>query len=485
MIKKAENDKQKIRKVFKFGGSCLQDSSSVRQALRLIKAEQPERVAVVVSAIQGVTDLLLDAYHQVLAQDKNYKGTLHYLKRKHLTLATELLSLKRFGKASEIFSQIFSRLDRLLQGIALVGETTPGVKARVLSSGERLSAWLLALAMEEAGLTSRVYETDRIGLVVDQPGEGARVNLKKFDKNFAGVLAEIAAGSFIPVFTGFFGCTENGQVALFGRNGSDYSAAIIARGLRADILIIFKDVSGFLTADPKLVPQARPIPYLDRKEAAELAYFGARVLHPKTLEPLSDRKLTVEIRSFEKPETPGTVIRQKGVKRTPVIKSFALNQNISVLKIEGPGVGDQPGLIGLLGSRLSEKNINILTVLTSQTCINLILPGPVAELAYQVIAELNEPSIKKLSVEHDLALIAGVGLGLRKTPGVAEKIFSVMAREKINLEFFSSGASEVAIYLVVKKEAADRAIKALHQEYFASAAKMEEAGQKMQNALVN
>ncbi|MBC7364483.1 MAG: aspartate kinase [Candidatus Aminicenantes bacterium] len=468
MLNKPEKSKQKIKKVFKFGGSCLRDSSSFRQAIRLIKAEQPERVAVVVSAVQGVTDLLLDAYHKALGQDKNYKGTIQYVKQKHLTLAAELLSLKRFGKASELFSQIFSQLDRLLQGITLVGDSTPGLKARILSSGERLSAWLLGLTMEEAGLTSRVYETDRIGLIVDQPGEGVSVNLKKFDKNFASVSEEIAGGSFIPVFTGYFGCTENGQVALFGRNGSDYSAAIIARGLRAEILITFKDVSGFLSADPEIVPQATTIPYLDRKEAAELAYFGSRVLHPKTLEPVSDRRLILEIRSFQRPEKPGTVIQEKTAKNTSMIKSFALNQNISILRIEGPGVGHKPGIIGLIGSRLAEKNINILTVLTSQTCINLILDKSAAELACRVIKELNETSIKNLSVEHDLALIACVGFGLRETPGVAGKIFSVMSREKINLEFFSSGASEVAIYLIVKKDEAVKAVKALHREYFTS-----------------
>lgn len=461
------SEKQKVTKVLKFGGSCLRDSSSIRKAALIIK-EQEERVAVVVSAIQGVTDLLINAYHQALSQEKNYRGTLNYLKQKHLNLASDLLSLKRFGLASEKFYRAFNEVDRLLKGLTLVGETSPALKARILSYGERLSAFLISQVLEEIELKSRVYETDRIGLIVDQAGDEPSVNLEQFDRNFTGIAWEIEQDSFIPVFTGYFGCTENGQVALLGRNGSDYSAAIIARGLGAEVLITYKDVAGFLTADPKIVPGAKVIPRLDPKEAAELSYFGAKILHPKTWEPISDRRLKLEIRHHERPETAGTTILRGSFKNENVIKSFALNENISVLRIEGPGVGYRPGIIGLIGSRLSEKGINILTVLTAQTCINLILNDSSAEQAYQILFQLKESSLKKIEIERGLALIACVGSGLRKTPGVAGKIFSVLGREKINLEFFSSGASEVAIYLIVKKESALRAIQVLHQEFFES-----------------
>ncbi|HEK85462.1 MAG TPA: aspartate kinase [Candidatus Aminicenantes bacterium] len=457
--------KPKITRVLKFGGSCLKDSSSIHQAALIVK-EQKERVAVVVSAVQGVTDLLLDAYHRALEQGKNYQGTLHYLRQKHLIIASELLALKRFGLASEKLSGFFADLDRLLKGINLVGETSPSLKARVLSYGERLSASLMSFVLEEIGLKSRVYESDRIGLIVDRPGDEVSVNLEKFDRNFPSISKEIEGGSFIPVFTGYFGCAENGQVALFGRNGSDYSAAIIARGLKAEVLITYKDVNGFLTADPALIPQAKLIPVLSRDEAAELSYFGAKVLHPKIWDPISDRKITLEIRNYEQPKISGTIITLKSVRSEKIIKSFSINRNISVLRIEGPGVGYKPGIIGLIGSKLSEKDVNILSVLTSQTCINLILTKTSAEKAYQILIELKEPTFKKLTLEHNLALIACVGAGLRETPGVAEKIFSVLAREKINLEFFSSGASEVAIYLIVKNQDALKSIQILHRAYF-------------------
>lgn len=465
MVKQKSKAVEKVKSVLKFGGSCLKDSSSILKAALIVK-NRKEKVAVVVSAIQGITDLLLDAYHKSLSQNKNYRGTLDCIRQKHLALASELLSLKRFGKASEIFSGIFFNLDRLLQGINLVGETSPGLKARVLSSGERLSAFLFALVLEETGRKARVYESDRIGLVVNRQSEEAEVNLQKFDKNFLWVRQEIEAGSFLPVFTGYFGCTEDGQVALLGRNGSDYSTAVIARGLQAETLITFKDVAGFLTADPAIVAQAALIPVLSRTESAELSYFGAKILHPKIWEPISDRKTVVEIRNYEQPDVSGTIITRNPVRRKNIIKSFSINRDISVLRIEGPGVGFKAGIIGRIGSRLSEKEINILTVLTSQTCINLILNRRVAEKAQEIIRKLEEPAIRKLTIENDLALIACVGAGVRETPGIAGRIFSILARKKINLEFFSSGASEVAIYLILKNKDALETIRALHQEYF-------------------
>lgn len=463
--KKNKNKNKKIKKVIKLGGSCLKSGASLQQVASLLKSE-PERVALVVSAISGVTDLLLDAYHRSLSQDKNFRGVLAQIKNLHLLLATELLSLKRFRHLQARLEELFSDLEKTLQGILLIREAVPSLKARILSTGERLSAYLLAAVLEEAGLKVRVYETDRCGLITDEEFEQAEINQEKFDSAFQKTAKEILEGGFIPVFTGFFGCHPQGKVALFGRNGSDYSAAVIARGLRAPILEIYKDVPGFLTADPQIVPAASPLARISPQEAAELSYFGARILHPKIWQPLEGLKITVIIKSFTNPEKPGTIISPRTDKSENVIKSFSLNQNIAVIRIEGPEVGDKPGIIGKIGSTLAEKNINILTVLTSQTCINLILNSHQAELARERLLQLKEPAIRNILIEKELALIACVGKGIRETPGVAGRIFQILAREGINLEFFSSGASEVAIYLLVKKDDGQRAIQTLHREYF-------------------
>jgi len=460
-----ENKNKKIKKIIKFGGSCLKSAASLKQATSIIRSE-PVRVAVVVSAVSGVTNLLLDAYHYSLAQDKSFRGVLAQIKKLHMLLASETISLKSFRELQVKFEELFITLEKTLQGILLIRETSPSLKARILSTGERLSAYLLASVMKESGLRARVFETDRCGFITHEESENAEINLEKFDLAFKKTAEEIDAGSFTPLFTGFFGCNLEGKVVLFGRNGSDYTAAVIARGLRVPVIETYKDVPGFLTADPQIVPKAQLMTRISREEAAELSYFGARILHPKIWQPLEGLKVEVVIRSFAHPENPGTIISSRGYKSEKVIKSFSLNQNIAVLRVEGPAVGDKPGVMGKIGLALAEKGINILTVLTSQTCINLILNTNQAGPARELLLNIKEVAICNVQVEKELALVACVGKGIRETPGIAGQIYSVLSREGINLEFFSSGASDVAIYLIVKKADSRRAVQALHREYF-------------------
>ncbi len=456
---------RKIIKVVKIGGSCLKEASSFKRIVNLLQKEKG-RLALVVSALGGVTDLLLDAYHRSLTQEKDFKGIIAQVQKKHNFLAAELLSPENYRKLEEKFQSIFSQLERILTGLSLARENSLSLKAKILSSGERLSAHLLAAVLEESGWKSQVYETDRTGLIADHVSDEARVNLAKFDLCFKPVAEEVEAGDFIPVFTGFFGTTEDGKTVLFGRNGSDYSAAVIARGLGAKVLITYKDVPGFLSADPAVVPEAKPIFHLTRREASELCYFGAKILHPRVWEPLEDREISVEIRSFYPSSFPGTLITKKPVKAGQIIKSFSVNPEMAVLRIEGPGIGSQPGIIGKIGSSLAAREVNILTVLTSQTCINLLLSSATAETARDVLLELKEPAIRHIHLEKDLALIACVGEGIRESAGVARRIFERLVNSEINLEFFSSGASDVAIYLVIKQKDVSTALRALHAEYF-------------------
>lgn len=455
----------KIKKVIKLGGSCLKDRSSLIQAVSIIKQER-EKVALVISALSSVTDLLIDAYHLALGQEKNFRGIISAIQERHLTLASEVLSLERHALLAKKYQELFLKLNRLLQGISLSGETSPSLKASVLSYGERFSVWLIASVLEEKGLSTRVYESEKIGLVSRQISEEAVVDLPCFDYIFMTVSREVEGKNFIPIITGFYGITEEGKTVLFGRNGSDYTAACIARGFKASTLLIYKDVPGFLTADPDLVPEAQLVSSLSRGEAAELSYFGAKILHPRLWEPLENLDCQVEIRSFQSPGVPGTVIKPQADKNERIIKSFSMLENLAILRVEGPGVGIKPGIIGRIGLALADKGINILTVLTSQTAINLLLNEPSAEPAFRVLRQLNEPVIRNIIFESGLALIAAVGQGLRETGGIASRIFYTLASAGVNVEFFSTGASETAIYLLVKSVEARRAIKILHQAFF-------------------
>ncbi|HOW86579.1 MAG TPA: aspartate kinase [Candidatus Aminicenantes bacterium] len=454
-------------RVIKLGGSCLKDGPSVLKAAGLAGAGRG-KAALVVSAVQGVTDLLLEAYQTVLHQGKDPAPVVARIRQKHEALANECLARKEVRDGLEArFSGIFGTLERVLLGISCTGESTGTIKARVLSCGERASAFLLAAALEDAGTGARVYETDKVGLATGggDPENGS-VDLGGFDRLFRPAAEAVLAADEVAVFTGFFGSTPDGKVSLFGRNGSDYSAAVIARGLGASRLEIWKDVPGFMTADPRLVHEARLIPRLSRKEAAELSYFGAKILHPKTWVPLEDRPVPVEIRSFDDERSPGTVILPRGERTPGIVKSFSLNRDVAVLRVSGPGIGGQPGIIGRIGSLLAARGINILTVLTSQTCINLILASAEAGQAVKVLGEAGEETLRLIEAEEDLSLLAAVGEGIRETCGVAGRIFSVLSGAGVNMEFFSSGASDAAVYMLIKRTGAEKAINSLHRHFF-------------------
>jgi len=290
--------------------------------------------------------------------------------------------------------------------------------------------------------------------------------LPQVRKNLAQCVLPVVNTGIVPVITGYFGCTVEGKITTFGRNGSDYCAAVIADGIDASRLEIWKDVDGFMSADPRIVKDAKNIDRLSYYEAAELSYFGAKILYPRTVEPLIKKDIPLHIKNIYCPEREGTVIRNGSYERTKIVKSITYNREISVLRIHGPGVGYKPGIIAEIGRILSDTGINIYSVITSQTCINLLLDLSDSRRSYEALKKLAGGVIERIDREGNIALIAVVGNGLLKSKGVAAKVFSAVAEEKINVEMISSGASEVAYYFIVQKKDLDSAVRAVHREFF-------------------
>jgi aspartate kinase len=239
----------------------------------------------------------------------------------------------------------------------------------------------------------------------------------------------------------------------------------VAYGIGASSLEIWKDVDGFMSADPKIVKDAHGIDRLSYYEAAELSYFGARILHPRTVEPLVDTGIPIHIRNLYT-KSKGTRISLKGYEREEVIKSVTYNEHISVLRIHGPGVGYKPGIIAEIGRILSNEGINIYSVITAQTCINLLIDKRDSRRSYELIKKLAGGVIERVDLVDDIALIAVVGEGLLNRKGVAARVFSAVAEEGVNVEMISSGASEVAYYFIVKEDHLKKAINAIHKEFF-------------------
>ncbi|MFW6159509.1 MAG: aspartate kinase [Acidobacteriota bacterium] len=452
--------------VVKFGGGCLKNGEDFIKVAEIITKKR-DKTIVVVSAVQGVTDLLLAGLKEVMETENNLSGLMEALMERHRKIARETIpdEVSR-QKAFKDIGRRLKRLERLLFGVAYTKEASGSLKAQILSYGERLSSNLLAWVLKAREIEAFSLEADEIGIVTDECFENATADLEEVKKRLRRTLLPIVHQGKLPVITGYFGCTPEGKVTTFGRNGTDYSAAVIAYAVDASRVEIWKDVDGFMTADPKIVNRARRIDRLSYYEAAELSYFGAKILHPRAVEPLIERRIPVFIRNIYNQENKGTEILNQSYEGEKIIKSVANNMEIVVLRIHGPGVGFKPGIIAEVGQRLSEMGINIFSILTSQTCINLLLDKKDAHLAYQSILKMEGGVIEKVNLEEDIALISVVGEGLKKRKGVAAGVFSAVAREDINVEMISSGASEVAYYFIVKEKDVEQAVKAVHSEFF-------------------
>lgn len=456
-------------KVAKFGGGCLRGADDFLRVGEILKKESEGDIIVVASAIYGVTDTLSNSIKNALKSDSDIPLTIANLKSKHLEIVQVVIKDEFLrGNVQKLIEERLERLERLLYGIAYIGEVSDSVRVLVLSQGERLSVAILSGVLRDNDIDSIALESEQIGLLTDDQYENATAIFNMVETNLKKHILPLLSRGILPIITGFFGCNHLGQPTSFGRNGSDYSAAVVAAALHANTLDIWKDVDGFMTTDPKITGSAIPIKSLSYCEAAELSYFGAKILHPRTVEPLRGSDIEICIKNVDSPERVYTRIRSAGQRERDIIKSIAFRTDISVLRVHGAGVGYKPGIIGEIGRILALANVNILSVITSQTCINLLLDSHDSFKSQEALAPLIGGVIGAIDVRDDVALIAVVGEGLLTTKGLAARVFSAVAEKEVNIEMFSAGASEVAYYFIVRHEDMNLAINAVHRCFFES-----------------
>jgi len=454
-----------MTKVMKFGGGCLRDGRSIAQVCAIIEGQR--RVAVVVSAVSGVTELLLAAIEQAKRHERSIAPMLAALETRHFAVIDKLCPSGRRKKClqGKIISQL-AQVERLLTGIAYHGDLTPAVRARLLSCGERMAARLLAGMLESRGRQARALDAHRTGIRTDGNFENASIDRVRTRKLLRARVASLLRKGIVPVIPGFFGRGPGGAITLLGRNGSDYSAAAVAYALNAGRLEIWKDVNGFMSADPALVTTARRLERLSFAEAAELSYFGAQILHPRTVEPLAGTRTRMFVRNMKRPGSPGSEIVAGRSGRREEVASITANRNLAVIRVHGAGIGSKPGLLAAISSLLGAENINIHSVLTSQTCINLLVDQNDGRRSRQRIKAAANGVIKKVEIEERLALVGVVGDRIMEKEGIYARIFTAVAREKINVEMAAAGASAVACYFLVRNTDLDRAVRAVHDEFF-------------------
>ena len=452
-------------KVLKFGGSSLRDGPSMKKVGAIVAADNEEKV-VVVSAIQGITDSLIGFMSRV-RQEQDVQRFVRELRDRHLQILADVAgSMYVKQQAIQLLNEKLVRLERVLYGIIYLEELTPRTKDLVQSFGERMSVIVLSAMLQDMGVNAVPVEADDLGIITDGQFGSATVDMEATRRNVAPRIRDMLERQEVPVVTGFFGKTPEGFITLFGRNGTDYSASVISNVTDADSLEIWKDVDGFMSADPKVVPEAVPIPFLSYEEAAELSYFGAKVLHPRTVEPAKARRIVVRVRNVFKPDYEGTAILDDAVTDGKIIKSISSMPNMAMVKAYGPGLGSRSGVLSEISVLLSEAGINVYSAATSQTCISLLIEERDLRFAENVLVRARRSVVDRIETVRGIALLCLVGEGLGQKTGVAGRVFSIAAANDVNVSLISAGASTTALTFTVRKEDLDRTTRTIHHEFF-------------------
>jgi len=458
----------------KFGGTSVGDASCIARVAKILKGATVEGpIVAVVSAMSGVTNRLIDAANlSALAEGKQVEVIFASLRLQHETALGSLIhdEAKR-KRIAACLAKIFDEGERLCRGTAMLRELTPRSLDAISSLGERLSAPMVAGALSELGTPSEPVESTEL-IVTDSSHGGADPRMDRTRERSEARLRPLLAESVVPVVTGFIGATQDGVLTTLGRGGSDYSATILGAALGAGEVIIWTDVDGVMTADPRLVPEARTIPEISYREATELAYFGAKVLHPKTLHAVAQAGIPVWIRNSFTPERTGTKITPKGRTNGGGVKALTAIRDVALITIGGPGIVGLTDVVGRTFSTTAEVRASILLISqsSSQNDICFIVAAADAKrtvdaLRKEFAQDVAHEKVEHITVDATIAIVAVVGENMRGTPGVAGRTFNAVGRENVNIIAIAQGSSETNISFVVFEKEMKAALAATHREF--------------------
>lgn len=451
--------------VIKIGGSNLKEINSLEKIIKIVN-QYPKPVIIVVSAFYGITDSLIDLLENVVSKPEILKPSLDKIKNhKFEILSNYIKNTSALNDAKAQVEDLIEELEKYLYGTAYIGETPDFLSDKILSYGEKLSANVINSVFNNNGIKSNVVLPAEIGLRTNDKYGDASVDFKLCTTD----LNEVFKNKQVYIVPGFYGISSKGKVNLLGRGGTDYSAACIARLANAESLDIWKDVNGFMSADPKMVKNPILIKHLSHSEAAELAYFGAKILHPRTIEPLIDTNIPIrlfDIGALNGSIKPITIIDSSNSEGAEIVKSITSSREFSLLKIKGPGLGIMPGILATIATNLNNADINIKSVITSQIAINLLLSEKDLKKSAKIISSLKLDEVSEVIPVKDIAVIAVVGQGILEKPGIGYKIFKSLADENINILMSTLGGSDVVCYLVIDKHQEKIAITKIHNTFF-------------------
>lgn len=455
----------------KFGGSSLANAARIKNAARIVERfSKDNRIVLVVSALDDVTDKLVEigdlAKKGRIVQSR---ARLSWLQSLHLKTARGL-GRTTSKELVNIVGRLNHELERTVEGIAHLRELTPRSRDYLLAFGERFSSPIVAQALRNLGLRSAAYTGAEAGITTNENFGEAKPLAEVSSHQIRRRLEPRLARKEIPTVTGFIAATVDGTITTLGRGGSDYTASLLGAALNVDEIWIWTDVDGLMTADPRIAKDSVVLPTVSFGEALELSYFGAKMMHPRALQPAAARKIPVRIKNSSRSSREGTLISDGEIKDDEkVVKAVSIIRSIGIVTVSGAGMMGSPGVAARVFQTLGSYGINVMMISqgSSEATISLVIARRDVETAVRTLqlALLGHGSVETVAAEKDACIVAVVGSGMKGTPGVAARIFGAVARRRVNVRMVAQGSSEYNVSFVVSEAQGPEAVRAIHDEF--------------------
>lgn len=443
--------------VMKFGGTSVGSAEALKRVANIVANTEGDRV-VVVSAMSGITNFLVSVVDNPLTDPD---GIIEQFSNKHMMTASQLFE----GETMEEFRGEFEgRLDGFRKAL-MADRENPYYKDAVVSQGERFSSLLLAFVLRDMGIKSVALTSEDAGIIAaGRPGNGS-ADLLNTATGMTMKVRPLLSMDIVPIITGFYGMSADKYPITFGRGGSDYSAAVVANAIDADMLEIWTDVDGFMSADPRIIPDARKIPEMNFGEAAELAYFGAKVLHPRTIEPVRLKHIPLKVKNSFRPEEPGTLIHHLRKSTSEMLRSVAAKTDLSIITISSAEIAYRPAMVARIIDKIADINVIIYSISTSLSTVAFLVHNNDVKQTLRQLNGLSGGDIERIDVKNDVALICAVGDNLLDKCGVSGDIFGAVKEANANVEMISEGASDVSLNFVVPMSRVIDVVRVLHEKF--------------------
>lgn len=460
--------------VMKFGGTSVGTADAIRQCVQIIKDSQAkwDHTIVVTSAISGTTDLLLNAIDAAEAGNLKVIETITtQIHDRHFSIIKDLVSdTNEYHLVAGEIGKLLDQFSNLCEAVIVLGEASPRARDAIASLGERMSVRVLAAALIGSGVSSQAVEASQL-IITDQNYQAANPVLYASRAMSQAVLQPIMSEGKIPVVTGFIGATPQGITTTLGRGGSDYTAALLGVFLEATEVWIWTDVDGVMTTDPRIVAEARTIAQLSFREISELAYFGAKVLHPKTIRPVIEAGITLRVLNTFNPQNQGTLILPDiQTQEEQNIKAVSIIKDLRLITLEGRGMLGVPGVAARTFGAIAATgtSVPLISQASSEQSICFAVPSSAAQMVVEKIQnefqrEIDRRDIDSVWPSEEVVIISVVGSGMKSIPGVAGKVFSKLGENNVNVIAIAQGSSEVSISFIVSAQDGTRAVQALHK----------------------